>query len=199
MKGSGATSNGDEGLADVVSFADKAREYGRPIGPVEAQRAEGADSEPAEPETSEPAETSLITQGAMRRRLHELSRSPGNSSVDDELAKLVFDSATDLTARAQASIRSVDAAVAATRQMTFEGPELLLEVQVEGRNRELTCQVVPPQPATLEIRHARGSIDLGEDPFGTFFALEVPAGAVSLRCVPLSGRGAPTATSWVTL
>ena len=85
------------------------------------------------------------------------------------------------------------------RQLTFQGPQLTIEVELDGPGRELTCQVVPPQPATLEVRHGGGSLDAGADEFGTFYVPGLPGGAVSLRCVPLSGASRPIATSWVTV
>ncbi|HEV8064112.1 MAG TPA: hypothetical protein VGP46_04730 [Acidimicrobiales bacterium] len=195
MKGPDETPEGGDELADVVSFAAKARQRGHRLAgdrigdedPYEATDGDGAPPAAA------------ITTGAMRRRLQQLAGPHAYQAVDDKLAELVFDSADDEPAGRQASVRGVDAAVAATRQLTFEGPDLLLEVQIDGRNRELTCQVVPPQPASLEIRHASGTIDLGRDQFGTFYTPQVPAGAVSLRCVAHLVGETATATSWVNL
>lgn len=185
---SGTGSGSDETFADIVSFADKARERGRPV----AER-----PHPSEAPAPQNGDSSEIARGAMRHRLAKLrAPSRGYRSIDDELAPLVFDSgdADDLPAASE--VRSI---AQTTRELTFEGPDLLLEVQIEGRNREMTCQVVPPMPSTLEVRHANGSIDLGRDEFGTFYSPQLPPGEVSLRCVPLNGRAGPTATSWVHL
>jgi len=115
-------------------------------------------------------------------------------SIDEELAELVYDSAFD--GDLLAGVRSGGTA---GRQLTFEGPDLVLEVEVtDGPKRELTCQVVPPQPATLEVLHRTGSIELERDEFGMFHVSGVPAGPVSLRCVPTEAGREPTKTSWVT-
>ncbi|MGH9169963.1 MAG: hypothetical protein ACRD0Z_03705 [Acidimicrobiales bacterium] len=195
-----AKGDGAPKQADVVSFAAKARQKRRVIADAGRHDTERSHVSGHTQEPVRPSSAALIMHGAMRRRLAGFSRSPdGQLPVDDELAKLVYDSqAGDGDAR-EPAVRSLDPSVSATRQLTFEGPDLLLEVQVDGRRRELVCQVVPPQPATLEVRHAKGCIDLGPDPFGTFHSPELPAGAVSLRCVQLSGRAASTATSWLTL
>jgi hypothetical protein len=216
MSKGGDAAHGEGPFANVVSFAEKAREHGREIGHefdahldelgqagLELKAASAGRDGMGGPGVARDSENGAaeLTREAMQHRLGELTKAQAaRGAVDEELARLVFDSESG---RAEhdgiAAIRSVDSHGSATRSLTFEGPDLLLEVQVDARSRELTLQLVPPQPATLEIRHSRGSIDLGRDEFGTFFALELPAGAVSFRCVPLTGRAAPTATSWLTL
>lgn len=115
-------------------------------------------------------------------------------AIDEELAELVYDSVFDGDLLA-----GVRAGGAVGRQLTFEGSTLVLEVEVgDGPRRELTCQVVPPQPATLEVRHRGGSICIDRDDFGMFHVPDVPFGPVSLRCVPLEHGREPTTTSWVT-
>lgn len=133
----------------------------------------------------------------MFRRFAQLARSAGTGlgSVDDDLAVLVYDSASEPTATA--SVRGEET-IASPRQLTFEAESFTLEVQLEGPSRELMCQVVPPQPASLEIRHRSGCRPLGRDEFGTFFAGALPDGPLSLRCVPL-GDSPPATTSWFSL
>ncbi len=112
-------------------------------------------------------------------------------SVDDELASLVYDSEQDL--ELYENVRSLSS----SRRLTFEASELMLEVEVTlGRPRELACQVVPPQPAVLEVRTATGSRACETDGFGTFHVSSLPPGPVSLRCSPLNEGGEPVATSW---
>lgn len=108
---------------------------------------------------------------------------------------LVYDSAEE--PEPLAGIRG--GVAASTRQLTFASPSLVIEVQLENPGRELTCQVVPPQPAAMEVRHRAGSLDLGSDDFGTFHVEGLPQGAISLRCVPLSGALDPTSTSWISV
>jgi hypothetical protein len=94
----------------------------------------------------------------------------------------------------------VRAGGAAGRQLTFEALRLVLEVEVtDGRSRSLTCQVVPPQSASLELRHRAGCIQLGRDDYGTFHLAALPEGPISLRCIPDHEELGPVATSWVTL
>ncbi len=184
----------DPPLADVVSFLQRART--RPQGdataaPDDADEAQATDATAVrEPEN--------IAREAMCWRLAQLARGdPGaaGGSVDDELAVLVYDSAAE--PEPLAGIRGEVAASA--RQLTFASPGLVIEVQLENPGRELTCQVVPPQPASMEVRHRAGSLDLGIDDFGTFHLEGLPQGAISLRCVPLSGGVEPTSTSWISV
>ncbi len=113
-------------------------------------------------------------------------------SVDDELAALVYDS--DRDEDALAGIRSGGG----SRHLTFEAPALLLEVEVTlGRRREIVCQVVPSQPARLEVRHERGTLPPESDSHGTFHVTSVPPGPVSIRCQPLAEGADAVATSWI--
>lgn len=124
-----------------------------------------------------------------------VGRAPRWRSIDDELARLAYDSAAD--PELLAAVRAVDAP---GRHLTFEAPELTLEVEVTtGRPRQLTCQVVPAQPALLEVRHRDGLLSSRSDPHGTFHLASVPPGPVSLRCVPSSPGALPVATSWIEL
>lgn len=176
---------GDPPIAEVVSFADRAR----------ALEGGGTSEERGDASAPEPADLALE---AMYSRLGQLARGgpgPAARSVDDELAVLVYDSATE--SEPLAGIRGDVAGM--TRQLTFSGPGLVIEVQLEGPNRELTCQLVPSQPASLEVRHSEGSADLGDDAFGTFHTPGLPCGAISLRCVPLTGDSGPISTSWITV
>lgn len=161
----------------------------------------------------------VLTREATWRRLAELARrtdrpprevedaalslnervEPAWRSIDDELAALVYDS--DQDPQALENVRSLSSS---TRRLTFQAPELLLEVEVTlGRPRTLVCQVVPPQPAVLEVRLKSGILSSETDSFGTFHVPSVPPGPFSLRCSPLgqaegySERAGPVATSWV--
>jgi hypothetical protein len=145
----------------------------------------------------EPAD---LARQAMFRRLAQLTRKGSVTgairSVDDELAVLVYDSAT--APEPLAGVRG-GAQLGGTRQLTFQGSDLLIEVELYGSGREMTCQLVPPQPASLEVRHQGGTIDLGTDDCGTFHLRELPGSTISLRCLPRSLEGRPTATSWISV
>jgi hypothetical protein len=180
----------DPPLAEVVSFAEKARLRRR-------SPAEGLDDVETAESSAEPED---LARQAMFRRFGQLARSDSPPramrSVDDELAVLVYDSST--AGESRAGVRGA-AAPESTRQLTFQGPDLFLEVELNPSSRELTCQVVPPQRASLEVRHLGGTLDLGADEFGTFYVSELPAGSICLRCLPLADDSASTATSWITV
>lgn len=191
-------------LADVVSFAERARARRRTSassGAGDAARGaggRGGGDRGGELQTGDGApEPAVVAREAMFRRFGKLVAPSGRGlrSVDDALAVLEYDSASDPTS--SASVRGAQAA-GSSRQLSFRADSFTLEVQVEGPSYELMCQVVPPQPASLEIRHRTGCLDLGSDGFGTFYAGPLPAGEVSLRCVP-AGDAAPAATSWFSL
>ncbi len=68
-------------------------------------------------------------------------------TIDAELAELAYDSTADATPLA--GVRGV----ARTRTLSFEAPDLTVEVEVEEAGaRTVTGQLVPPQPATVELR-----------------------------------------------
>jgi hypothetical protein len=149
-----------------------------------------------------------VTREATLRRLSELrqvtDRVPDRvrsdaavafawRSVDDELAALVYDSDHDPEV-----LENVRGEPAAARNLTFRAPGLVLEVEVSrDRQREIVCQVVPPQPARLSVRHLRSEVADQLDDEGTFCVGGLPPGPVSLRCEPLAEGASSVATSWV--
>ncbi len=186
--------------AEVVPLRERAQAHTKV--PTDGHPCESAAS-------SERRPTSLIREATFRR-LAELVRERDPvpeavvgaaqaafswRSVDDELARLVYDSERDV-----ALLAAVRAGGAVARQLTFESPDLVLEVEVtDSPRRALTCQVVPPQPVGMELRHRDGVLDLGSDEFGTFHLEVLPEGPVSLRCLPVNEAVCSAATSWVTL
>lgn len=113
-------------------------------------------------------------------------------AVDDDLALLVYDSLLD-----DELLSSVRSRMRGSRQVTFKSSHVVMEVEVtEGPKRSLTCQVVPPRRSSLQVRHRGGTIDLGEDSYGTFHLGVLPAGPVSLRCISEDERRS-SSTSWV--
>ena len=107
--------------------------------------------------------------------------------LDAELAELVYDSVVDA-----ALIRDSRGA----RQLTFDAPDLTVEVAVGPRS--LDGQLVPPQPAQVELRHSHGSLTVTADRLGHFRVAPIPSGPVSLRCQP-DAASAPTETAWVVI
>jgi hypothetical protein len=111
-------------------------------------------------------------------------------SIDDELASLVYDSADE--PGLLAGVRGGSA-----RQLTFSSDGLTIELEVDGPGRGLVGQLVPPQPAAIEVRHLDGSSFVSADELGRFDLVQVPHGPVSLRCE--AGAGGRIATDWVRL
>jgi hypothetical protein len=114
-------------------------------------------------------------------------------TIDAELAELAYDSM--LEARGESLVRNAET----HRALTFEAPGLSVEVEVgaSGAGRRLVGQLVPPQPAAIEIRHPGGTIPVEADDLGRFSADGVPAGPVSLVC--RRPAGGAVATAWLVL
>jgi hypothetical protein len=98
--------------------------------------------------------------------------------IDAELAELTYDLALDL--ERLATVRGDDR----PRALTFEAPGLTIEVEVVrvAEARQLLGQIVPPQPAAVELRHAGGQVAVEADQLGRFTVRGVRGGPVSLRC-----------------
>lgn len=129
-----------------------------------------------------------------RELLTAARASLGWRRVDEELAALVDDSATC----SLAGVRS--RGTEAPRLLTFEAPGLTVEVEVtaHGAMRHLVGQLVPPHPADVEVRWPGGSATDRADDVGHFSVDAVPAGPVSVACLP-HGAKIPVVTSWVTI
>lgn len=112
-------------------------------------------------------------------------------SIDAELAELAYDSLLDESALA--GVRSADA----PRALSFETPTLSVDVEVteSGDRRRVLGQVVPPQPADVEVRSTHGTVAVVADDVGRF-AVDVAPGPVSLRCRLRGGQGPTLETSW---
>jgi hypothetical protein len=115
-------------------------------------------------------------------------------TIDAELAALEFDSAVDLAATA---VRSGEG----PRLLTFAAPGLNIEVQVSpaGSRRQLVGQLVPAQPARIDVRHAGGVTTVRADQLGRFDVDAISAGPVSLRCHLGDAPSPPIVTEWIPL
>jgi hypothetical protein len=115
-------------------------------------------------------------------------------TIDEELARLVYDSALD--AELAALVRGGEA-----RLLTFELDGLAVEVEAtaaDDGSLVLVGQIVPPGAAAIEVRHPGGTVAAAADDVGRFRVAGVPAGPVSLR-TRRAGADAWVATEWVTL
>jgi hypothetical protein len=112
-------------------------------------------------------------------------------TIDAELAELDNDSLV-----AGAAVRAADAA----RLLTFEGPDVEVEVEVAetGGTRRLTGQLVPAGGARVTVRWASGRVEVDADEFGRFTAAEVPAASVRIE-VRRPAEDRPIVTSWVSI
>jgi hypothetical protein len=100
------------------------------------------------------------------------------STIDAELAALVSDSIVDEPLLA---VRGV----AEPRMLTFEAPDLTIELEAEpaGDNTlRLVGQLVPPQAAQIAVRHGDELVATRADARGRFVAGGIEAGPISLRC-----------------
>jgi hypothetical protein len=116
-------------------------------------------------------------------------------TIDAELAALEFDSAVDVAATA---VRSGEG----PRLLTFAAPGLSIDVEVSpiGPRRRLVGQLVPAQPARIDVRHAGGVTTVQADQLGRFGADAISAGPVSLRChLGDAPSSPPVVTEWVPL
>jgi hypothetical protein len=110
-------------------------------------------------------------------------------TIDQELAALVFDSATELS-----GVRDRGGA----RQLTFQAPGLEIEVMIaDPATRRLIGQLVPARPATVELEGTDGKLGQEADRFGRFAFDAVPAGPV--RITVTAPDGTTIATDWVVL
>lgn len=117
-------------------------------------------------------------------------------TVDADLAELVFDSLVDHDEAAL--VRGSGQG----RMLSFRASSLTIEVEVtgEGNSRRLIGQLLPPQPARVDIRHGDNVATIEADELGRFSAGPLQAGPVSLRCRPGPENVQPlVVTDWVAI
>lgn len=113
-------------------------------------------------------------------------------SLDAELAELVYDSLLD----EPVGVRSGGG----TRQLSFHGPRVAVEMEVVPERHRVVGQVVPARASEVEVRHAAGSYLLRSDPVGRFVVENLPKGPVSFRCTERAGDDPfVTVTDWILL
>ena len=88
------------------------------------------------------------------------------------------------------------------RQLSFPASGLTIELEITGSgdNRRLMGQLIPRQPAVVDIRHADGVITVEADELGRFSAEAVPPGQISLRSRlgPVTDQSS-VVTGWITV
>lgn len=109
-------------------------------------------------------------------------------TIDAELAELVFDSQKDMLV----GVRGEEAA----RQITFRSPGVEIEVMLlaEGERR-LVGQLIPPQVATVELRHGDTVREGATDHLGRFSFSDVPVGPIQLAIA--TPDGGQVVTDWM--
>lgn len=126
-----------------------------------------------------PAHVVAAARGAMTWR-----------TIDQELAELVFDSATELT-----GVRDRDA----PRQLTFQAPGLEIEVMlIDSTTRRLVGQLVPGQATTVRLEGPDQQLQHTSDRFGRFSFDDVHPGPVRIT-VHGSHPSGDTTTDWMLL
>jgi hypothetical protein len=99
-------------------------------------------------------------------------------TIEAELASLTHDS---LAESEPSLMRGADD----IRSLTFESPRVTVEVELSGGG-SLTGQIVPPQPARVDLQHGGATVASAiADGSGVFFLDELPAGPISLVCQSL--------------
>lgn len=96
----------------------------------------------------------------------------GLHDLDARVAELTFDSLVDAI-----PVRGV---TDAPRMLTFSAGEVMVDVEVTGRG--LMGQVLPPQPARIEVLGGpQSAVVLTADDMGRFVADTAPSGPFALR------------------
>jgi len=118
-------------------------------------------------------------------------------TLDAELAALVSDSIVEEPLLA---VRGT----AEPRMLTFEAPDLTIELEAEPSEDgtlQLVGQLVPPQPAQIAVRHGDDLTATHADARGRFVTGGVQAGPISLRCRldAESGGGRLVETAWLSI
>ena len=106
-------------------------------------------------------------------------------TIDAELAELVFDSARD-------ELVGVRSETLAERQLTFQSPNVEIEIMLVGDTRHLVGQLVPAQEAGVTLITELESTDAKTDYLGRFDFTGVEPGRIRLQ---VSTAGGPSITT----
>lgn len=152
-------------------------------------------------------ESALVLKAASRRldEITESARGGGHTSraqgrieggdtvssdsIDDDLARLVYDSASHS-----------EPSDLGLRRLTFQAAELSLHVELrQNESGELVCSVMPPQPARLQMISDDGAVTVLEDSRGTFRLVHTGVALRKLRLSPLNCPTVVVSTSWLNI
>jgi hypothetical protein len=106
-------------------------------------------------------------------------------TIDAELAELVFDSARD-------QLAGVRSETLAERQLTFQSPNVEIEIMVVGDTRHLVGQLVPAQEAEVTLIMGEVSIPTRTDKLGRFDFSGLQKGRIRLQVRPTEGQSITT-------
>lgn len=116
--------------------------------------------------------------------------------IDTELAELIFDSLLDQDPA------TLVRGTAERRMISFETPELTVDVEVSsaGPGRSVMGQIIPAQPARVDVRQRDGVATADADELGRFRSEGLHAGPMSLRLHPTAnGAGPEVVTDWISI
>ena len=113
-------------------------------------------------------------------------------TIDAELAEIAFDSASEET---PAGVRGP----ASERMLSYETSKLSIDVEYRTATRRLIGQIAPPQPATVQLHHAKGTSTTVADDLGRFAFDDVEPGPVSIVCTSMGEDPDVTKTEWTVL
>src|SRR5262249_53287072 len=105
-------------------------------------------------------------------------------TVDAELAALTYDSAAQPAGR-PGHLAGVRAESAPLRALTFTTSRLRIQIEVTGD--ALHGQIIPEEPAEIEVRPRSDRCPLEADEVGCFTIRPIPTGPFQLHCRTASG------------
>jgi hypothetical protein len=116
-------------------------------------------------------------------------------NIDAELAQLTYDS----TLRTEDAVPTRAEEEAAIRVLTFTSAEAGLQIELEVQEDALAGQILPMQPAAIEVQTRTGTQQpISADEVGCFWITPIPSEDFRLRCRPVRGN-AEVITVWVRL
>ncbi|HEY4584679.1 MAG TPA: hypothetical protein VI980_00970 [Acidimicrobiia bacterium] len=113
-------------------------------------------------------------------------------TIEAELAEIAFDSASEETL---AGVRGS----AGERMLSFETTTLTIDIEYRSNTRRVIGQVAPPQPATIELHHSKGTLTTVADDLGRFSFDDVDPGPVSIVCTSHGDHPDVVKTEWTVL